>query len=173
MKYKRRLNMKTKILLSLLAGLLVMQTSCKKNDKTLPTPVQGKWYQVKLDIYEPNGTGGRLYNTVYLQPFTTLDYVQINDNGTVNSSVDHYYYINKPGQMAAPQAIPAETATWNYTAAGTKFVLSQPNALMNYAGFSSRDTLSIVHNDTLLWRSVSYGPTSNVPNIIYDSYYVK
>lgn len=163
--------MKIKALLPVLAILLAVLTSCKKDSK--PELIAGKWYEVKLNMYETEGTSARLYETTYLQPFTTLDYVQVNANGTLVSSTDHYYYINMPGQQkAAPQAITQQTATWNYTAAGSRYILKPQIILTDYSGFNSTDTMYVIHNDTLFWHSVLYPPTGD-GQTVNDLYFVK
>jgi hypothetical protein len=161
--------MKTKHLLLLCIVLIAGFTSCKKSTQT---PVLGKWNQTKLRLYELNGNV-TVYDTTYLQPFTSFDYLQFNDNSTVVTSTDHYYYPNTDGYPKDPQQIPQQTSTLDYTKVGAKYVLTPQTTLINPGGFITADTVIVTGSNTLMLRSVSYGHFVGPVKTIADSYYTK
>lgn len=144
--------------------------SCKKGNN-VSSDITGKWQQTRLRLYEFDDKNVISYDTTYLSPFTNLDYVQFNVNGTCNLSSDHYYYPNdKEGYPTTPQAIPQSIGTLKYTRAGSKYVLSSTSNLTNPGGFDVRDTVSVSGN-TLLLRSTNYGHGGDRVYSISDSYY--
>ena len=161
--------MKTKYLPLLFIILISALTSCKKEQSS---PVSGKWQETKLRIYEVDDTNAILFDTTYLRPFTSFDYLQFNNNNTVAIGTDHYYYLNSPGSPKAPQAITPVSSEMNYTAAGSGYVLTTQSMLVNPGGFDVRDTVTLQSANALLLRSVFY---SHLPGIktITDSYYTK
>jgi hypothetical protein len=162
--------MKHKYLLLIITGLTLGFVACKKeNDKY---PIVGKWQQIKLRLYMLDSNNTILYDTTYLQPFTSLDYAQFNNNGTAVIGTDHYYYPNDPGEPKTPELIPAIRANWDYTQLVSKYLLTPPPAPPNPGGFDVRDTVSIINTNTLMLHSILY---SHIPGIksITDSYYTK
>jgi hypothetical protein len=159
--------MKTKYLQILFVALLFSLTSCKKEGQS---SITGKWQEVKLRIYQLNGTT-ILYDTTYLHPFTNYDYIQFNDNGTCTEGSDHYYYINAPGFLKTPQAIPPTEINFNYSAYGSVYILSQTPEVINFSGSVTADTVSISGN-TLFQHVVDYSPARQA-NAVYDSYFIR
>ena len=136
-------------------------------------PDTGKWLENKLRIYAMNGTGAKVYDTTFLQPFTSFDYIKFNTNGTCITSLDYYYYPNENGQAIPPQKIPPSASTLNYKAAGSKYVLTiPPGGAIGAGGFNPpNDTVSMVNAHTLLFRSVLV--TMQNYTLISESYYGK
>ena len=162
--------MRYKYLLLIIIALATGLTACKKESNKYP--IVGKWQQTKLRLYQLNSTGTILYDTTYLRPFTSLDFVQFNNNNTGTESTDHYYYPNQPGQPKTPQLIPATVAKWNFTVVGSQYVLSAPGNLINPGGFDVRDTVYLPDPNTLLIHQVFYSRTG-VFKSISDAYYTK
>jgi hypothetical protein len=162
--------MRHKYLLLIIAGLTFSLVSCKKESNKYP--VIGKWQETKLRLYSTDSTGAFLYDTTYLQPFTSADFIQFNNNGTVVIGTDHYYYPNAPGEHVPPQKITPITSAMNYTAVGSKFVLTSQSTLINPGGFDVRDTIYSINPNTLLFHSIIY---SHMPGVkfISDAYYTK
>ena len=157
--------MKTKYLQISFAALLLSLTSCKKESQAIIT---GKWQEVKLRIYQLNGST-ILYDTTYLQPFTNYDYIQFKDNGKCTEGSDHYYYINAPGFLKTPQAIPPTTLTLNYSAYGSVYILTQNPAPVNFSGSVTADTVSINGNNLL-----QHVVDNNIGvSFVYDSYFTR
>jgi len=153
----------------LLVVLITGLASCKKGAQA---PVLGKWNQTKLRLYELNGNVA-LYDTTYLQPFTSLDYIQFNDNSTVVTSTDHYYYPNTLGYPKDPQQIPAQSSIFDYTEVGAKYVLTPQTTVITPGGFITADTIIVTGANTLMLRSVSYGHSIGPIKSVADSYYTK
>jgi hypothetical protein len=162
--------MKLPYMLLIIAALITGLSSCKKGNNE---SITGKWQQTKLRLYEFDDNNVIAYDTTYLAPFTNLDYVQFNMNGTCNLSSDHYYYPNdKEGYPTTPQAIPQSVGTLKYTRTNNKYVLSSASNLINPGGFDIRDTVSISGN-MLLLRSTNYGHGGGHIYSISDSYYTR
>jgi hypothetical protein len=162
--------MKTKYLPLLFIGLMIAGlVSCKKGAQT---PVVGKWTETKLRLYEDNGNAV-IYDTTYLQPFTNFDYIQFNNNNTCVTSTDHYYYPNTDGYPKNPQQIAPQSFSFNYTAVGSKYVLTPQTTLVNPGGFITADTVIVTGENTLMLRSVSYGHIVGPVKTVADSYYTK
>ena len=156
----------------IITAIFFIITSCKKDNKS-SVVVIGKWQETKLRIYATDSTGAFLYDTIFLQPFTASDFIQFNSNNTCITGTDYYYYPNQPnGQEIPPQKITPVTSVMNYTAVGSKFVLTPQSTLTNPGGFDVRDTISTINSNTLLYHSVAY---SHVPGIktMADAYYTK
>jgi hypothetical protein len=146
-------------------------SACKKDDKSVA--VIGKWQETKLRIYATDSTGAFLYDTTFLQPFTSSDYIQLNNNNTCIIGADYYYYPNQPnGQEVPPQKITPVTSVFNYITIGSKFVLTPHSTLVNPGGFDVRDTVSTINSNTLLYHSVGYPHIPGVKNVV-DAYYSK
>ena len=154
------------LLLIISAGLF----SCKKEGTK--TAVSGKWFENKLRIYATDSTGKFLYDTTFLQPFTASDYLQFNNNGTCVISTDYYYYPNQNGQQIPPQKITPAASLMNFTAVGTKFVLTSQSTLTNPGGFDIRDTVSTINAQTLVRHTVV---NTHVPGYTSysDAYYTR
>ena len=123
-------------------------------------------------MYETDSTGVFLYDTTFLQPFTSSDYLQFNNDGTCVISNDYYYYANQDGKQIPPQKIPATSALMNYTVIGSKFVLTPHTRVFNPGGFDVRDTVSNSNSNVLLLHSILY---SHAPGyrVVSDAYYTK
>jgi len=171
--------MKAKPLLLQAFLLLGVFASCKKieGQNGIQSPPSGKWLQTRLETYE-DSAGIKLYDTIYMHPFTSYDFAQFNNNGTFETGTDHYYYLNVPHQDDSTQLITPVTASWAYTAistpSGTKYVLSSESMLTNPGGFVSADTVSMLNSNTLWLHSVFYGHGIGTgPMIITELYYNK
>jgi hypothetical protein len=161
--------MKLKFTLILLAAIVVGFVSCKKNDSALP--LGGKWQETKLRLYELDSSNRILHDTTFLAPFTNLDYVQFNADGTITTSSDHYYYPNDSGYLISSQAIPQSIGTLNYTSAGPNtYVLSSTSTLNSPGEFYVTDTAFVTGN-TLRIHVINYGHSSVGYKNITDSYY--
>jgi len=125
--------------------------SCKKDQQG---SILGKWQLTKLELYQENANLV-LYDTTYLHPFTGNDYIQFNSDGTCIGVTDHNYYVNAPGNPKVPQAISPFTATWDYTASGSVYILTQTPAFINFGFLATADTVSI-NGNTLLQHVVTY-----------------
>ena len=144
--------------------------SCKKEQQTAP-PV-GKWQETKLVIHLYNGNVVS-WDTTYLTPFTSFDYMQFNGNSTC-ATVSDFYLIDAPGRLAfqkTTQTIPPSTYNFNYSAYGHVYVLTPNPNPVNFAGIAVADTVS-VNGDTLLLHAVEYGPDHSVGSV-FDSYYTR
>ena len=161
--------MKTKYLPLLFIIFISVSASCKKEKSS---PILGKWRETKLRIYQVDSTNTLLYDTTYLHPFTSFDYLQFNVNNTVTIGNDHYYYLNAPGLPKAPQAITPVSSEMNYAVAGAAYVLTTQSLLVNPGGFDVRDTVTVQNLNTLQFRSVFYAHVPGI-KIITDSYYTK
>jgi hypothetical protein len=162
--------MKPRFLYAAFIVLTLALVSCQKNNDV---NLSGKWQETKLTMYESDGTGTKLYDTTYTQPFTNLDYAEFQGGNKLTLGTDHYYYLNIPGQTNATQQITPVAAQWNYTALSARvFVLSTGSSLSNPGGFVVGDTITIV-NPHLLWlHSVSYFH-DGIHSSVSDSYYSK
>jgi hypothetical protein len=150
-----------------MTALAFSMGACKKENNAI---IVGKWQETKLRLYR-DSAGIIKDDTTYLHPFTNLDYVQFNSNGTCITSTDHYYYINELENPKTPQKIDAVTVNWHYIQAGSEFILTPANSAINPGGFISTDTVSY-SNSTLMIHNVSYqGFALNV--IVSDAYYTK
>ena len=128
--------------------------------------------ETKLRLYGKDATGAFLYDTTFLHPFTSADFIQFNTNNTCVIGSDYYYYPNAPEEHAPPQKIPANTSTLNYTTIGLRFVLTSQSNLINPGGFATGDTVSNVDSHTLLFHSVVDSHAGGVINVS-DAYYTK
>jgi len=162
--------MKLKYTLLLIAALVTGLLSCKKGSNS--APIVGKWQETKIRMYELNNAS-IVYDTTYFHPFTSLDYVQFNADGTANFSSDHYYYPNQYGYPTTPQAIDQLIDTLTYTSTGNKYILNNTNQPLNYSGFILTDTAYVTGN-TLLIRFINYGISNNDGHQdVTDSYYTR
>jgi len=162
--------MKYKYIVLIITSLIIGLTACKKDSNK--NAIVGKWHETKLRMYEQDDSGAFLYDTTFLQPFTSADFIQFNNNNTCIIGNDYYYYADQDGQKIPPQKIPATTSTLNYTTMGAKFVLSSQSNLTNPGGFDVRDTVSTINLNTLLFRSVFY-PHQPGLVVITDAYYTR
>lgn len=160
--------MKLHYTLILLTAFAISFASCKKGDTAVS--ITGKWQETRIRYYEINANM-LVRDTTYLAPFTDLDYVQFNANGTCIFSSDHYYYPNQSGYPTTPQLIPQSTDTIAYTSAGDgKYVFNQ-NQWLNYSGFILTDTAFVTGN-TLRIQFINYGISSTDGHRdVTDSYY--
>ena len=145
--------------------------SCQKVQQA-PATLSGKWKETKLVVYEKNANVV-LWDTTYLTPFTSSDYILFNDNGTCVSGSD-FYLIDAPnglGYSKTTQTITPSTFNFDYSAYGPVYVLTPNPNPVNFAGITTADTVSIKGN-TLLLHAVDYGPDHAV-NSVFDSYYTK
>lgn len=165
--------MKLPYTLFIIVILIIGLASCKKGNDA--SAIIGKWQQTKLRLYEFDDNNVITHDTIYLAPFTKLDYVIFNSNGTCQLSSDHYYYPNNDtGYPTTPQAIPQSVGTLDYTHLGNnKYVLNSPPAPPNPGGFDIRDTASLISADTLLIRVSDYGHGGGHIYSISDSYYTR
>ena len=158
--------------LSMLFIVLTMAlVSCQKAEQIQVTP-SGKWLETKLVIHKMNANVV-LWDTTYLTPFTSADYMRFNDNGTAVSGSD-FYLIDAPsglGYSKTTQTITPSTYNFDYSAHGSVYVLTPDPNLVNFAGITTADTVSI-NGNTLLLHAVDYGPDHAV-NSVFDSYYSK
>jgi hypothetical protein len=123
-------------------------------------------------VYEKNGNVV-LWDTTYLTPFTSFDYIQFNDNGTSISGSD-FYLIDAPsglGYSKTTQTITPSTFNFDYTADGSVYVLTPNPNPVNFAGITTADTVSI-NGNTLLLHAVNYGP-DHIVNSVFYSYFIK
>jgi hypothetical protein len=161
--------MEMKYLPVLFIVLATAFVSCKKVGQA---PLPGKWQQTKLVIHQDNGNVV-LWDTTYLTPFTSFDYMQFNDNGTCAMSSD-FYLIDAPGGVGYTknvQTITPGTLNFNYAANGAVYVLTPNPNLVNFAGITVADTVSIKGN-TLLLHAVDYDFDHTVRSV-FDSYFTK
>jgi hypothetical protein len=161
--------MKMKYLPILFFVLATALVSCKKVQQA---PLSGKWQQTKLVIHL-NNANVVLWDTTYLTPFTSLDYMQFNGNGTCLTGSD-FYLIDAPsgvGYSKTVQEITPTTDNFNYATDGAVYVLTPNPNPPNYAGITTADTISI-HGNTLLLHSVGYGFDHTVHSV-FDGYYTK
>jgi hypothetical protein len=161
--------MKMKYLPILFIVLATAFVSCKKVQEA---PLPGKWQQTKL-VIRLNNANVVLWDTTYLTPFTSFDYMQFNANGTCVSGSD-FYLIDAPGGVGyskTVQEITQSTYNFNYAIEGSVYVLTPNPNPVNFAGITVADTVSIKDN-TLLLHAVDYGPDHAV-NSVFDSYYTK
>ena len=143
--------------------------SCKKEQQA---SLAGKWQETKLVIHLDNANVV-LWDTTYLTPFTSFDYIQFNDNGTSISGSD-FYLIDAPsglGYSKTTQTITPSTFNFDYSAYGPVYVLTPNPNPINFAGITTADTVSIKGN-TLLLHAVDYGP-DHMANSVFDSYFTK
>jgi hypothetical protein len=156
---------KHKYLLLIITGLTIGLVACKKDNKY---PIVGKWQETKLRIYIKSYSGAISGDTTYLNPFTNLDYVQFNNNGTCVIASDHIYY---PGAASLPKipTVYLSAETLNFTLVGSAYILTIQNTLSNPGGFTTTDTVS-VSNNTLLIHSVFDG---HIAYTVSDAYYTK
>ncbi len=155
----------------LFIALATAFVSCQKVQQA-PAALSGKWLETKLAVYERNGNVV-LWDTTYLTPFTSFDYIQFNDNGTSVSGSD-FYLIDAPnglGYSKTTQTITPSTFNYDYSAYRSVYVLTPTANPINFAGITTADTVSI-HGNTLLLHAVDYGP-DHVVNSVFDSYYTK
>jgi hypothetical protein len=161
--------------------------SCKKESKTAnggksslsgqtsilgTTPVAaGKWQETKLRMYELDSMNTILYDTIYVHPFTSSDYLVFNADGTCVIGTDHYYYLNSPGSPKVPQQISPVATNYSYAAIASYYVLNAQISLENPGGFVTADTLS-ANSTTVLLHSVFYSHEPGL-RLISDSYYTK
>jgi hypothetical protein len=161
--------MNIKYLPVLYVVLLCSLSSCKKGDQN----ITGKWQEVKLRMYQVVN-GLIKYDTTYYAPFTSFDYIIFNSNGTCVGGEDHYYYPNLPGNPKTAQLIQPITFTFNYTNAGSGYLLTQTPAIINFSGFVLTDTVFRDGPDTLRQQGISYGITIDPNNKqVSESYYVR
>ena len=166
------MKLKPKFGLLLICGLLSGFIACKKENTAHNYAPTGKWLQVKLRTYILD-SGKITYDTTYLSPFTSLDYVSFNSHDTCAISVDHYYYINSPGYPKTPQLIPQSIDYFGYKALGSgKFVLNTESMLTNPGGFVTADTVIEISNNSLLIHNVFYSHAPGYSSVT-DSYYQK
>lgn len=165
--------MKPNSLLLLISGIVLSFTACNKGNASGPNyPVDGKWQQTKLRLYG-DSLGVITYDTTYTKPFTALEYVQFNANGTCTESSDHYYYPNILNYPKIPQLIPAIVDTFKFNSIGASaYVLNTQTEWINYGGFVVTDTVKVLSAHTLLLHAVIYSHDPNYSNVA-DSYYEK
>jgi hypothetical protein len=89
------------ILFIVLATAIV---SCKKEQQAA---LSGKWQETKLVIHLYNANVVS-WDTTYLTPFTSFDYIQFNDNGTC-ATVSDFYLIDAPGGLGYSKTTQAIT----------------------------------------------------------------
>jgi len=169
--------MKTQYLPLLVLFLLISIESCKKvnglgnNSITSDTT---KWMETKLVMYDDN-SNVKLYDTTYLKPFTSYDYAQFK-NGTFINGVDHYYFVNLPGQANATQQITPQVTAWPFTTistpSGTIYVLNTQAYNENPGGFTKLDTIRLLNANTLWLHSVYY-QVSPADVLVSDAYFSK
>ena len=137
--------------------------SCKKEANA---PILGKWQQVKLRTYNQSYAGLISNDTSYLSPsFNSSNYAQFNNDGTC---IIGLFY--KPGNYYLTQDFAyIPTQTYNYAKAGSKYVLTVPNAAINPGGFISTDTASVDGNTVLIHSTFD----NHQFYIISDAYYSK
>src|ERR1700678_3573126 len=82
---------------------LVVLLSCTKQYQP-PITVISKWREVKLRLYEVEN-GKTVYDTTYINPFTGLDYMQFNSDGTCYIGQDYNYFPNLPVYPKKPEPI--------------------------------------------------------------------
>lgn len=162
--------MKYKYLPLIVACIATCLAACKKGNNTYA--IVGKWQETKLRLYALDSTGAFLYDTTYLQPFTSADFIQFNNNRTCVLGSDYYYYPNQQGEQVPPQKIPANTSTMNYIPVGAKFVLTTQSTLVNPGGFDVRDTVTVIDPGTLLLHTILYSHQPGV-KAITDAYFTK
>jgi len=145
--------------------------SCKK-EQQVQVALSGKWLETKLVVYKQN-VNVVLWDTTYLTPFTSFDYIQFNDNGTSVSGSD-FYLINAPnglGYSKTTQTITPGTYNFDYSAYGSVYILTPNPNPVNFAGITTADTVSI-NGNTLLQHVVDYGP-DHMANSVFDSYFTR
>jgi hypothetical protein len=168
--------MKPLYTLLILVSITVSVAACKKGSNTINNaPIAGKWQETKLRLYEFDDNNVIAHDTTYLSPFTNLDYVQFNSNGTCDLSSDHYYYPNdNSGYPTTPQPVKQSIGTLDYTSVGNnKYVLNSPPGPVNPGGFDIRDTATFIDKNTVLIRVSDYGHGGNHVYSITDSYYTR
>lgn len=161
--------MKLRYALLLVTLLAIGLISCKKGNSS--SPIIGKWRETKLRLYEVDSSK-TIYDTTYLAPFTSQDYVQFTSNGTCYFSSDHYFYPNHLGYPTTPQAIPQSIDTIAYSSAGDgKYVIFTPNQPVNFSGFVMTDTAFVTGN-TMRIQFINYGISqTGYHGAVSDSYY--
>ena len=163
----------SKYLLLFISCIALGLTSCLKgHSSNMNYPVDGNWQQTSLRIYG-DSMGKTIYDTTYTKPFTANDYIRFYDSDSCAMGSDHYYYPNIENYPKTPQAITPTVGKWIFTATGgSKYVLTQPNALVNPGGFDIADTVEVINASTLRLHVVFY---SHAPGFseITDSYYHK
>ena len=151
--------------------LSIAFVSCKKEQQA-PATLSGKWQETKLVVYVFSANAVS-WDTTYLTPFTSFDYIQFNDNGTSVSGSD-FYLIGAPNGLSylkTTQAITPGTYNFGYSAYGSVYVLTPNPNPVNFAGVTTADTVSIKGN-TLLQHVVDYGPGPE-SKLVFDSYFIK
>jgi hypothetical protein len=161
--------MKMKYLPLLFIVLATAMESCKKEQQPL---ISGKWKETKMVLYKDSGNVV-LWDTTYLTPFTSFDYMQFNYNGTCVMGSDFYLMAatGGPGFAKTVQRVTPMTSNWNYSAIGPAYVLAPVPNLVNFAGLITGDTVSIKGN-TLLLHAVDHGPGPAV-TLVFDCYFTK
>jgi len=162
--------MKKKSIL-LIACVITSFFACKKENNY---PVTGTWQETKLRVYTAAPSGAILNDTTYSgSTFTSLDYIQFNNNGTCILSSDHEYSPGGHGLGSVP-IYNLSRGMLNYKAIGSNlYILVSSSNLINPGGFSSTDTVSMIDQNNLLSHNVNYSNFPTGSNIIYDSYYVR
>jgi hypothetical protein len=154
--------MKAKYLL-LMIVLVTGLASCKNEGDY---SIIGKWQQVKLRTYSKSYSGVISHDTTYSSTaFDTSNYAKFYSNGTC---VIGLFY--PPGSINLMSSIAYPSIqNYNYTLAGTKYVLTYPATLISPGGFITTDTASVSGN-TLLIHSVF---DNHQYYAISDSYYTR
>ncbi|MGZ3891694.1 MAG: hypothetical protein ACXVIY_13985 [Mucilaginibacter sp.] len=149
--------------LLMLMGLLISMASCKKGNDY---PIVGKWQQVKLRTYNQSYSGVISNDTTYQSSsFNISNYAQFNNDGTC--VVGLFYPAGPILYNILTTNIP--TQTYNYTRAGSKYVMTLPTTLTYPSGFITTDTASLNGNTVLI-----HGVLDNHQFYsIYDGYYSK
>jgi hypothetical protein len=128
----------------IIIGLVLGLASCKKENKY---SIVGKWQQVKLRTYNQSYSGVISNDTTFERSsFDNTNYAQFNNDGTC---VIGLFYPPSPFEYSDIAANVA-TEKFNYTPAGSKYVLTTPTTLIYPSGFITTDTASVNGNALLI-----------------------
>ena len=137
--------------------------SCKKASNY---SIVGKWQQTKLRAYTQSYSGSISHDTTYQKSsFEASNYAQFSNDGTC---IIGLFY--PPGSYNPVSEVARVTAEkYNYSPAGTRYVMTLPTTLIYPSGFITTDTASVNAN-TLLIHSVF---DNHQDYTVSDSYYTR
>lgn len=135
--------------------------ACKKGNDY---PIVGKWQQVKLRMYNQSYSGVISNDTTFQRAsFDSLNYAQFNNGGT---AIIGLFY---PYPMYNLNIANITTEKYNYTRAGSKYVMTLPTTLTYPSGFITTDTASVSGNTVLIHSTFD----NHQFYAVSDSYYTK
>jgi hypothetical protein len=149
--------------------LIASLAACKKSSNA---PVEGKWKETKMHLYNQDIiTGAISGDTTYqANTFGNFDYVQFESNGTCILSATGLIN-NSQQQITKVQ----DTYDFTYTKAGSGFALTPEHTNPSLiSGIYTTYTVSGISGNTLILHSVAGYINPSVPyKTMSDAYYTK